>query len=253
MNKLELIDPLKNECMIFTTMTSQNTNILNKPTSSNDHRMVKVRVWDLPTRLFHWLLFVLVLVSFVSGNIGGNAMVYHMRSGYAILALLIFRFVWGFTGSRSSRFASFVTNPATVWACAANVFNKEEKPYLGHNPLGGWSILAMLAALFLQVGSGLFASDDIFTEGPLHLWVSKETSNFLTGVHLINRYVLVALIAVHIFAVLFYLFYKRENLIRPMITGVKRWHTMVEPADGRNLSAAIIFGLALIAVYLLVR
>jgi cytochrome b len=221
--------------------------------SSNDQPSVKVRVWDLPTRLFHWLLFVLVSLSFASGIMGGTAMDVHMRSGYGILVLLIFRFVWGFVGGRASRFKSFVKNPATVLSCAASIFNRREKAYLGHNPLGGWSIVAMLAVLFIQVGTGLFASDDILSEGPLYQWVSRETSNFLTGIHLINRYVLVGLIAVHIFAVLFYLLYKRENLIQPMITGFKHWPSAVAPAEGRNLAAAIIFALALILVFLLVR
>jgi cytochrome b len=212
-----------------------------------------VRVWDLPTRLFHWLLLFCVVVSFVTGNIGGNAMRYHMLSGYCILALLIFRLIWGFAGSRTSRFAAFVKGPASVLSYMAAVFKENAPRSLGHNPLGGWSVVAMLADLLVQVGTGLFASDDILTEGPLYGWVGRDTANFLTGIHLANRFVLIALIAVHIFAVMFYLFVKRENLIRPMITGVKYWHTAAEPAAGRNLPAAVIFGLAAIAVYLLVR
>jgi cytochrome b len=107
--------------------------------------------------------------------------------------------------------------------------------------------------LFVQVGTGLFASDDILAEGPLYGWVGRETANFLSGIHLANRFVLIALIAVHIFAVLFYTVVKHDNLIRPMITGIKPWHTAAEPAAGRSLPAAVIFGLAAIAVYLLVR
>jgi cytochrome b len=130
---------------------------------------------------------------------------------------------------------------------------KAEKPYLGHNPLGGWSIVAMLLVLFVQVATGLFSNDDIITEGPLYAWVSKDTSNFLTWVHLLNRFVLIALIAIHIFAVFFYLFFKHENLIRPMTTGMKSWHAAVENPVGSNLLAAAIFGLATLAVYILVR
>jgi cytochrome b len=221
--------------------------------TSDDSRTVRVLVWDLPTRLFHWLLLLCVIISFVTGNIGGNAMRYHMLSGYVILALLIFRLVWGFAGSRTSRFAAFVKGPASVLSYIAAILKKDEPLALGHNPLGGWSIVAMLADLFVQVGTGLFASDDILTQGPLYGWVARDTANFLTGVHLANRYVLVALIAIHIFAVMFYLFVKHENLIRPMITGIKDWHTAAEPAAGRSLPAAIVFGLAAIAVYLLVR
>lgn len=229
--------------------------MINTPSAqtSDASRPVQVLVWDLPTRLFHWLLLLCVVISFVTGKIGGNAMRYHMLNGYFILSLLIFRLIWGFAGSRTSRFAAFVKGPLSVLAYIAAVFKEDAPLSLGHNPLGGWSVAAMLADLFVQVGTGLFASDDILTEGPLYGWVSRETANFLTGIHLANRYVLVTLIAVHILAVLFYLFVKRENLIRPMITGFKYWHTAAEPAAGRSLPAAIIFGLAAIAVYLLVR
>ena len=214
----------------------------------------RVLVWDLPTRLFHWLLLITVILSFVTGNIGGIIMEYHMLSGYAILVLLIFRLLWGFVGSRTARFSSFVKGPATVLSHVAGLLQrKTETPYLGHNPLGGWSIVAMLLVLFVQVATGLFASDDILTEGPLYVWVGKETSNLLTWVHLINRFVLVALIAIHIFAVFFYFFFKHENLIGPMITGMKRWHAAVETTVGSNLLAAAIFGLATLAVYILVR
>jgi cytochrome b len=217
-------------------------------------RSTRVLVWDLPTRLFHWLLLICVILSFVTGNIGGNLMEYHMLSGYAIFVLLIFRLAWGFVGSRTARFSSFVKSPMTVLSHVGVLLQKkEETPYLGHNPLGGWSIVAMLLALFVQVATGLFANDDILTEGPLYAWVSKETSDLFTWVHLTNRYLLVALIAVHIFAVFFYFFYKHENLIGPMITGVKRWHAATENTAGSNLLATAIFGLAILVVYLLVH
>ena len=181
-------------------------------------------------------------------------MEYHMLSGYAILVLLIFRLAWGFFGSPTARFSSFVKGPATVLSHLGMLLQKKtETPYLGHNPLGGWSIVAMLLILFIQVVTGLFANDDILTEGPLYVWVSKETSNMLTWVHLINRFVLVALIAIHIFAVFFYFFFKRENLIRPMITGMKCRHAEVDNPAASNLLAAAIFGLAILVVYLLVH
>ena len=214
----------------------------------------RVLVWDLPTRLFHWLLLICVLLSLVTGNIGGNAMEYHLLSGYAILALLIFRLAWGFVGSRTARFSSFVKGPVTVISHVRVLLQKKtEKPYLGHNPLGGWSIVAMLLVLFVQVATGLFANDDILTQGPLYVWVSKETSNWLTWFHLINRFVLVALIAIHISAVFFYFFFKHENLIVPMITGMKRWHAAAEITAVSNLLAAAVFGLAILAVYILVH
>ena len=192
-----------------------------KPLSADNERPAATPVWDLPTRLFHWLLVVLVAVSFVTASIGGNAMQYHEWSGFAILILLVFRIAWGFVGSRTSRFSDFVKGPVAVWRYATDLVKGKSQSYIGHNPLGGWSVLAMLAVLLIQAATGLFANDDIITEGPLFLWVSKPVSDWLTGVHRLNRYLIMVLAATHVFAVLFYLLVKRENLIKPMITGIK--------------------------------
>ena len=188
-----------------------------------DGDLVAIPVWDLPSRLFHWLLVILVAVSFTTGNIGGNAMQYHEWSGFAILILLVFRITWGFVGSRTTRFSDFVKGPAAVWRYANALVRGHSECYLGHNPLGGWSVLAMLLALLIQAATGLFANDDIITAGPLYLWVSKPVSDWLTGVHRLNRYLVIVLAATHVSAVLFYLLVKHENLIKPMITGIKHW------------------------------
>jgi cytochrome b len=214
----------------------------------------RVLVWDLPTRLFHWLLVILVGTSFVTGKMGGNAMQYHEWSGFAILALLLFRVVWGFVGSRESRFATFIRDPATVFHYVTSFLHRNSPRYLGHNPLGGWSILAMLLALFIQAATGLFANDNIATEGPLYLWVSRETSNWLTSIHKLNQQIIIVLVSIHLFAVLFHLFFKRENLVTPMITGIKEWdREAAEPARGRTWLAAVIAALVISSVYLLVR
>jgi len=213
-----------------------------------------LQVWDLPTRLFHWLVVILVAVSFVTAEVGGMWMTYHMWSGYTILALLLFRVVWGFVGGRTSRFSQFVRGPKAVLRYAKDLLKTDAPRHFGHNPLGGWSILAMLAALLVQAVTGLFANDDIFTEGPLYPWVSKATSDLLTRIHKFNQWVIVALVAVHVLAVFFYLFRKRENLIGPMVTGKKRWEGEVPRGPvGNPLLAAVIAGVAGIAVYLLVR
>ena len=214
-----------------------------------------VLVWDLPTRLFHGLLAVFVIISFVTAKIGGNAMQYHEWSGFTILALLLFRLVWGVVGSRESRFVTFVRGPSAVVRYATNLLRKNSSThFLGHNPLGGWSIIAMLLALLVQAATGLFANDDIVTEGPLFDWVGKAASDWLTRVHKLNQQVIIALVCVHVLAVLFYFFYKRENLVKPMITGVKEWSGAgPQPASGRSWIAALIAGLAALAVYLLVR
>jgi cytochrome b len=183
----------------------------------------RVRVWDLPTRLFHWLIVIFVVISFVTGIVGGNWMSYHLKSGYVILALLLFRLGWGFWGGRYSRFVSFVRGPAIVVRYAKTLIRQGSPRILGHNPMGGWSVMAMLAALFAQVGTGLFANDDIATQGPLYGWVDKATSDWLTGIHLINKGVILFLVALHLSAVLYYLLIKHDNLVLPMITGLRPW------------------------------
>lgn len=211
-----------------------------------------VVVWDLPTRLFHWLLVVLIATSFATGLVGGNAMRYHEWSGVGILALLVFRFIWGFAGGTHARFSSFLKGPSAVVRYGIAMVRGDAPRYLGHNPLGGWSVVAMLAAVLLQVSTGLFASDDIFTEGPLYHLVSNETSRWLTGIHLVNRYVIVGLVAVHLFAVLFHLLAKGENLILPMITGRKHWERASGSAGGGTLKAAVIAGATALLVYLFI-
>ena len=209
-------------------------------------------VWDLPTRLFHWLLVILVIVSFVTAKIGGLSMQYHEWSGFAILILLLFRLAWGFMGSRESRFSTFIKGPTSVVNYAATLMQRDTPRHLGHNPLGGWSIVAMLFFLFLQVGTGLFANDDIFTTGPLYEWVSKETSDSITGIHNFNQSILLLLIGVHVLAVFFYLIYKRENLITPMITGMKHWRdSATQEVKGHTWVAVLITAIAAGLVYLL--
>jgi cytochrome b len=213
-----------------------------------------VLVWDFPTRLFHWLLVIFVIISFVTAKIGGNMMQYHKLSGFAILVLVLFRLIWGIIGSRQSRFLTFVKAPFAVMRYAMTVLRRNSAHDLGHNPLGGWSIIAMLFILLLQAATGLFANDDIATEGPLYEWVSKATSDQLTRIHRLNQEVIIALVSIHVLAVLFYFFYQRENLIKPMITGGKRWiGPEPEPMTGRTWIAAVITGLLGFAVYILVR
>ena len=221
---------------------------------------VAVGVWDLPTRLFHWLLVFLVAFNLYTGNVGGvSNMELHMLSGYAILTLVLFRLAWGFVGSRHARFASFIRGPATAFGYARGIWSGKHAASIGHNPLGGWSVAAMLVSLLVQAGTGLFADDEILTEGPLAGTVSAATSRFLTGIHNLNANVLSVLIALHLAAVGYYAIVRRENLIRPMLTGVKR----LPAADGESvvaeerfaspLLAALLVSLAAAFVWLLVR
>jgi len=213
--------------------------------------MNKILVWDLPLRLFHWTLASLVVVSFVSAKIGGNAMQVHMLSGYAVLSLLLFRVLWGFLGGTHARFASFVRGPAAV---ISYLRGQGTDRHLGHNPAGAWSVLLMLAALLAQVATGLFANDDISTEGPLAKLVSKALSDRLTGAHHLNIKLLYALIGLHLSAVAFYLFRKRENLVKPMVTGFKDAAAGdAAPKQGKTWFAALLLAICAAAVYVLLK
>ena len=179
-----------------------------------------VLVWDLPTRLFHWCLLLLVAASWATGELG--EMEWHMRSGIAILTLLLFRLLWGLYGSTTSRFVSFVTSPLRALAYGRDLIAGKAPRYLGHNPLGGWMVVVLLLLLLSQASTGLFSNDDIFTEGPLYHLVTKSTSDYLTGLHKTLFDLLLVCVALHVTASLFYLFVKKENLILPMIHGFKR-------------------------------
>ena len=216
----------------------------------------RVKVWDLPVRIFHWALVLLILFSWWSGKEGGNVMQYHMWSGYAILTLILFRLAWGFLGSSSARFAGFVSGPRVALAYARTLPVRAAGVHMGHNPLGGWSVLLLLACVLVQAATGLFSNDDIVTEGPLYKLVSKTTSDFLTAIHYYNFYFLLALAALHIGAVLFYLFYKSDNLIKPMFTGYKSRPVDASAEPQRiagNSLAAVLVAIAAAAVYFLVR
>ena len=213
----------------------------------------RVLVWDLPTRLFHWSIAVLVVVCVVTGKLGLDWLNVHMIGGYAVLTLVLFRLVWGFAGGRHARFTSFVRGPAAVWRHSVGMFKKEAPRHLGHNPLGGWSVMAMLAALLLQASTGLFASDDIFTEGPLYPLASKAASDLLTRVHRWNADAIIVLVAIHVLAILFYLIVKHENLIKPMINGWKMWRGPAPPAAANLRAAVVIAGICAGVVFLTVR
>ncbi len=181
-----------------------------------------VRVWDLPLRLFHWLLAALFTAAVVTVKLGGDDwMVWHERCGRAILVLLVFRLVWGFAGSRASRFAAFVRGPRAVIATLRELPQRAGKHYPGHNPLGGWSVLAMLSALAVQGVTGLFANDDATFEGPLAARVAKETSDALTRIHTTGEWILYGLVGLHLAAIAWYWLRKGDNLVGPMVTGDK--------------------------------
>jgi len=176
-------------------------------------------VWDLPTRLFHWTLVVLITLQYLSGEFGLLSMEWHYWLGYATLALIVFRVLWGFAGSQTSRFSAFVRGPREVVRYARASLHGRADAIVGHNPLGGWSVLLMLTSIVVQSVSGLFSSDDLVESGPFAAQVSDATIKWMTRIHNINRYVLLLLIVLHITAVLLHWAMRRENLVAPMLHG----------------------------------
>lgn len=181
-----------------------------------------VKVWDAPVRLFHWALVACIGFSWWSASEGGLVMQYHVYSGYLILTLLLFRVLWGFVGSTHARFSDFMRGPAATLAAVRELFTRRSMHFRGHNPPGGWMVLALLLALLFQAGTGLFANDDIVTEGPLYRWVGKDLSDRLTGWHKLNFNLILTLTVIHVAAVLHHWLVKRENLVAAMFTGRKR-------------------------------
>jgi len=176
-----------------------------------------VRLWDLPVRICHWSFVLLIPAMWWTAE--NNEMGWHMRLGLILLVLLVFRVLWGFFGSFTARFASFLRGPGAVIAYFRSS-GGGHAPAIGHNPAGGWSVMALLGAMLLQLGMGLFAGDPYDgATGPLNGLVGVMTADSLTEWHESFFWVLVALIALHVVAVLFYLTVKRDNLVRPMITG----------------------------------
>lgn len=215
-----------------------------------------VRVWDLPTRLFHWALAACVVGSFVSGSVGGNAMEWHFRFGYTVFALLAFRVLWGLFGGRWSRFSAFLYSPAALGRYLRGQSRSDEFHDVGHSPLGSASVFAMLAFLALQVGSGLFADDEIASAGPLVRFVSGATSSTLTAYHAdIGRWVILALVVLHIGAIVFYRVRRKRDLVGPMIRGDKLLPAQVPAAADSAalwLFAAVLFAACAASVGLLV-
>lgn len=204
----------------------------------------QVRVWDLPTRVVHVLMIVLLATLWITA--GQGWMAWHRWAGYAVLTLIVFRIYWGARGSTTARFSHFLRGPRAVRRYIGTLFSKSDyAPSVGHNPLGGWNVLLMLALLLLQAGLGLFAVDEYGIEsGPLATHVSFETGRRLAAVHAAVFDVITVLIFVHVLAVLAHYLFKRENLIVPMVTGVKsgirdeppvltfsaRWHALLAVA-----------------------
>jgi len=215
-----------------------------------------VKVWDAPVRLFHWLLVLLFAFMFFTGKAGSEWTQWHMRAGYALLTLVLFRVFWGFAGGTHARFSDFLAGPAACLQCVKDLMARRSWPRPGHNPLGGWMVVVLLVGLLAQAGTGLFSNDDVLWEGPLASLVSKAMSDRLTTFHSWNFNLLLALAGTHIAAVLYHAGFLKENLVAAMFTGVKNVPAATPDAPVRFASpwrALVLLVVAAVAVALIVN
>lgn len=211
-----------------------------------------MRVWDAPTRLFHWAIVVLIVVSYVA--IKRDNLPLHLLSGFAMLTLLLFRLVWGFVGSDTARFRRFLRSPVEAFRHLAHFPRREPDTEIGHNAAGGWMVLVMLGLLAAQVGTGLFSNADVEGEGPLAHRVARAASDQATAVHGYLFNVILGVVALHVLAVVAYAVVKRHDLVRPMVTGRKRLPaTMQQPRFSNPLLAVLILAVCGLLVWTLVR
>lgn len=213
-----------------------------------------IRIWDLPTRLFHWALAACVIGLVITGKVGGDAMNWHFRLGYAVCALLLFRLMWGAVGGHWSRFASFFPTPARLWRYLGGRARTADTA--GHNPLGALSVLAMLLVLAAQAGTGLMTDDEIAFAGPLTARVSGDIVAAASSWHLgWGQNLVIALPLLHVLTIIVYLL-RRKNLITPMLLGDK---TLPEalPASrdsaGTRILALVLLGVSALLVYALIQ
>jgi cytochrome b len=212
---------------------------------ANEKRLV----WDLPLRLFHWLFATSIFASWYTAEV--DEMEIHFWLGYFMIGLVLFRLVWGFIGPKHARFSSFLRSPPAIWM----YLKGKSQQTVGHNPLGGLMVIAMIVLVGLQAAAGLFATDDIIWAGPYNPAVAGETAEKLTAFHHYNFNVILGAIVLHLVAIAFYAFGKRQNLVPPMLHGRK--HATVVPeheaiAHSQLLKAAIVIAVSGAAVWWLV-
>lgn len=188
---------------------------------AEERREQRRLVWDLPVRLFHWLLVLSMIASYVTAEIGFDTMQLHMYIGYWTIGLLIFRILWGFVGPKHARFSSFLRGPTGIWRYAKALGAGTMIETAGHNPLGGLSVILLLTLVGFQAFTGLFATDDIVWTGPYNGAVSSSLATDLTHWHHVNFNFILAAVALHLLAIAFYFLVKKQNLVGAMLHGKK--------------------------------
>jgi cytochrome b len=193
------------------------------PVAATTPEALSVRVWDLPTRVFHWLLLVLVVALVITGHEGGDWMMWHARCGYGVFTLLLFRLVWGVVGGHHSRFVQFLPSVSTVRAALRRAWRGPHMASVGHNPLGALSVLAFLLVLGLQVASGLVSDDEIAFSGPLSALMPSHWVSLATWYHkVVGKRLIIALVVVHVLAIAYYRYRHGERLVGAMVLGDKQ-------------------------------
>jgi cytochrome b len=196
-----------------------------------------VRVWDLPTRLFHWLAVALVAAAYASWRL--NWMDWHAWFGEALLALVLWRLLWGFFGSDTARFARFLTAPRVALHYLAQIRHREADREPGHNPAGGWMVLLLLALLLGETLTGIYVGNDVADEGPLTELTPAPIANLITALHRLLWQALLAAVVLHLLAIIVYFAVKRHNLLLPMVTGRKRLPASVPSPHMTGLARAL--------------
>lgn len=210
----------------------------------------KVKLWDFPVRLFHWALVIAIVTAWWTNR---QVMIdIHAIAGYSVLALVIFRIIWGFVGSSNARFASFLAGPGKVLGYATKIPNgtMADLTYAGHNPAGGWMVILLILLVGIQAVSGLFASEDtfLFFDGPLVAYVSSDVASLMNWIHHTNINLIYGAVGLHVFAALFYLVVKRENLIGAMVTGTRKVPESLADRFAKISFASPILGVGILAV-----
>ncbi|HEX4272264.1 MAG TPA: cytochrome b/b6 domain-containing protein, partial [Rhizomicrobium sp.] len=185
----------------------------------DDPALPRVKVWDAPTRLFHWSIVLLVFVSWFSADRG--LMTIHLWSGLSLLALLLFRIAWGIMGSTTARFSDFMHPPRNIAGYLKGLARGEKRLHAGHNPAGGVMVVVMIAALLAQAVTGLFSNDGLRFNGPLAMWISQDISDQVTRIHGTIFNIILLLVWCHVVAIGFYLLVRDDNLVGPMFSGKK--------------------------------
>jgi cytochrome b len=205
------------------------------PPAAGEDAARTVLVWDLPTRLFHWLTVVLVAAAYVTERL--NWMSWHVLAGTALLALLLFRLVWGLVGSETARFAHFLTSPHAAVRHLAHAFRREPDAQIGHNPAGGWMVLLLLALLVAEVLTGIVVNNDVADAGPLTERMPARFADAITDLHTLLWYALLAAMALHLAAIASYAVAKGHHLVRPMFSGRKQ---LPAPATPPRIASSVL-------------